>query len=76
MGRYANFNTGFGYKFVFGLQSSADIMTFGGRILEYDECHDDEFRSVYMMHEWSQQDKEYIFDKFWRRISSSVIRKI
>lgn len=30
MGRYANFSTGFQYKFAFGVQSSGDIMDFGG----------------------------------------------
>ncbi len=30
MGRYAQFNTGFEYKFVFGVQASQDIEQFGG----------------------------------------------
>jgi hypothetical protein len=30
MGRYAFFNTGFEYKFRFGLQASGDILSFGG----------------------------------------------
>lgn len=30
MGRYAYFSTDFEYKFVFGLQSSQDILKFGG----------------------------------------------
>lgn len=31
MGRYAQFNTGFEYKFTFGVQSSLDVTLFGGR---------------------------------------------
>lgn len=30
MGRYAQFNTGFEYKFTFGIQSSLDLTLFGG----------------------------------------------
>ena len=40
MGRYVFFNTGFEYKFVFGEQSSADIMLFGGEYMSFpDHCH-------------------------------------
>lgn len=34
MGRYANFNTGFEYKFGFGVQSSSDIQFWGGEFKE------------------------------------------
>lgn len=33
MGRYACFSTGFEYKFVFGYQSSRDILKFGGEYM-------------------------------------------
>ena len=51
MGRYANFNTGFEYKFWFGIQPSQDIEKFGGTPSgEYDEvCNRSE-------HEWTQED--------------------
>lgn len=38
MGRYAFFNTGLEYKFCFGLQTSRDILSFGGY---YNMKHDD-----------------------------------
>ena len=50
MGRYAEFNTMFSYKFVFGGQSSNDITLFGG------ECfgiRDDEGRGWWS---WNQAD--------------------
>ena len=33
MGRYANFSTGFEYKFAFAIQASQDITKFGGSAL-------------------------------------------
>jgi hypothetical protein len=51
MGRYANFNTGFEYKFAFGIQPSQDIEKFGGTPSdEYDE------QSNSTEHEWTQED--------------------
>jgi hypothetical protein len=39
MGRYAFFNTGFEYKFRFGIQSSEDIIQFGGSNTSIDSHH-------------------------------------
>ena len=49
MGRYAFFNTGFEYKFAFGVQSSTDIQLFGG-------IGEDG------LHTWTQDDKTYIIN--------------
>lgn len=38
MGRYAHFNTGFLYKFAFGIQNSTDIEQFGGLCVYHDYC--------------------------------------
>lgn len=51
MGRYAFFNTGFEYKFWFGIQSSDDITIFGG-FGEQDEGEG--------WHQWSDEDKPII----------------
>jgi hypothetical protein len=48
MGRYAFFNTGFEYKFWFGIQPSEDILCFAGE--DKGDYH----------HEWSSDDVEYI----------------
>jgi hypothetical protein len=54
MGRYANFNTGFEYKFSFGGQSSYDIQEFGGEISgEKVNGYD-----IDMEHKWTQEDKK------------------
>lgn len=51
MGRYANFNTGFEYKFWFGVQPSEDIQKFGGASWDdYDE------QSNTMTYEWTKED--------------------
>jgi len=54
MGRYAFFNTGFEYKFGFGLQSSHDILECGG-IGNYglDMNHQP-------IHSWTAEDKMYL----------------
>jgi hypothetical protein len=52
MGRYAQFNTGFEYKFVFGIQASQDIEQFGGCAV-YDTFDDATI-------EWSPDDREEI----------------
>ncbi len=57
MGRYAFFDTDLEYKFRFGVQSSSDIRSFGGRILyeKYEGCDHH--------HEWEKKDIEYIMDQ-------------
>jgi hypothetical protein len=75
MGRYANFNTGFEYKFSFGSQSSYDIQKFGGRIIIN---KDDD---GYMIHQWTQKDKnnlnfealvlEIDFDKYEKNLNGT-----
>ena len=50
MGRYVSFNTGFEYKFRFGIQPSSDIENFGG------EKQTKNF--IY----WTQKDIEYILE--------------
>ena len=52
MGRYAEFNTGFLYKFAFGIQASQDIEQFGGYTVY--ETFDD------ATIEWSSDDREEI----------------
>lgn len=58
MGRYAFFNSGFEYKFVFAVQPSSDIELFGGYVIrgyyESDNC---------MEYQWTQNDKEFILNK-------------
>ena len=57
MGRYANFNTGFKYKFVFGVQPSDDITQFGGDLNDTDDA---EYNSYYSGHVWKDEDKNKI----------------
>lgn len=57
MGRYAQFNTGFEYKFLFASQPSEDIKEFGGQINDTD---DDEYNFYYSEHFWTERDKEQI----------------
>jgi len=57
MGRYAFFHTGFDYKFRFGVQPSADIRIFGGRI-----CHE-LYEGGDFYHEWEQKDREIIMEQ-------------
>lgn len=57
MGRYASFNTGFEYKFVFGLQPSDDITNFGGEVNDTD---DEEYNLYYSGHIWNNNDKNTI----------------
>jgi hypothetical protein len=57
MGRYAFFNTGFEYKFRFGVQPSEDIRTFGGRM-----CHE-KYEGGDFHHEWEKRDKKYILEE-------------
>ena len=52
MGRYAFFNTGFEYKFWFGVQDSEDITRFGG-VSSSDD--DDNYKQT-----WQKEDKEYV----------------
>ena len=52
MGRYAEFNSGFLYKFAFGVQASADIEQFGGRCVYNDYCTG--------VMEWSLEDLDEI----------------
>lgn len=52
MGRYAYFNTGFEYKFWFGVQDSSDITRFGG-IGTMDKQDNPS-------HEWDSEDKDYV----------------
>jgi hypothetical protein len=60
MGRYAYFNTGFEYKFAFGVQGTHDIETFGGTDTSiYDTSGDLEEAK----REWKQEDKEYILER-------------
>ena len=55
MGRYAYFNTGFEYKFVFGVQPSTDIALYGEGFIDEEDCP---------CHEWTDADipllKEYL----------------
>lgn len=55
MGRYATFNTGFDYKFVFGVQPSNDIEFFGG-IIE-DTTEDDNRYTYESKITWSIDDQ-------------------
>lgn len=58
MGRYAFFNTGVEYKFSFGVQSSYDILEFGGY------CEREDLETEGEGHiEWTQDDLEYIDTK-------------
>jgi hypothetical protein len=59
MGRFATFNTGFEYKFAFGIQPSEDITTFGGEVNDTD---DDEYNSYYSGHIWREEDKENVLN--------------
>lgn len=54
MGRYAFFTTRFEYKFVFGVQPSEDIRTFGG-VASYDS-----YERGYLTHRWNQSDIQTI----------------
>ena len=55
MGRYAFFNTGFEYKFVFALQPSEDILKFGGTpTFVYEGDH---------KHNWTIVDQKLIENK-------------
>lgn len=59
MGRYAFFNTGFEYKFAFGIQSSYDIETFRGRdISVYDDDGETKTPSI----EWNSDEKEEVLE--------------
>jgi hypothetical protein len=52
MGRYAFFNTGFEYKFAFGIQESSDILKFGGTpTFAYEGSH---------KHDWTIVDRKRI----------------
>jgi hypothetical protein len=48
MGRYARFNTGFEYTFVFGVQPSGDMLEFGGSPKGY--------KGELFHHEWDVDD--------------------
>lgn len=54
MGRYANFNTGFSYKFAFAVQSSADITKFGGKCAY---LSDEDSNGVWI---WTAIDKPFL----------------
>lgn len=54
MGRYAFFTTGLEYKFLFGVQDSEDITTFGG----VSNC--EHYDKGYYLQSWNQSDKETI----------------
>jgi hypothetical protein len=59
MGRYAFFNTGFEYKFAFGIQSTYDIELFGGTdTTEVDE--NDEI--IKASREWHADEKEKVLE--------------
>lgn len=58
MGRYAYFNTGFEYKFEFGIQSSMDIELFGG-----EDISDYSNEYIKPSREWIDEDKEIIIKK-------------
>ncbi len=55
MGRYAFFNTGYEYKFTFGIQSSSDMLEFGGTQVG--------FVDGYFIHSWVQEDAPAILEK-------------
>jgi hypothetical protein len=57
MGRYAFFNTDFEYKFRFGVQKSADMRSFGGRI-----CHE-KYDGGDLYHEWDKKDIPFILEE-------------
>jgi hypothetical protein len=57
MGRYAEFNTGFEYKFSFGIQDSSDMQYFGGEVNDTDDVF---YNTYYSGHVWSERDKEMI----------------
>ncbi len=57
MGRYAFFNTGLEYKFRFGVQPSADIRMFGGRI-----CNE-LYEGLDFHHEWEKKDKIFVLEQ-------------
>ncbi len=55
MGRYAFFNTGFEYKFTFGVQPSEDVLKFGGTPeFAYEGGH---------KHSWSIVDRKPILNR-------------
>lgn len=59
MGRYAFFNTGFEYKFAFGIQNSDDILLFGGLGNPFGSAV-----SEGPYHEWkSSTDSSYVLEK-------------
>lgn len=55
MGRYSHFSTGFEYKFRFGVQSSTDILTFGGL-----ECEQSDPNTGLYIQIWDQKDTNQI----------------
>jgi len=56
MGRYAHFNTGFEYKFTFGIQDSKDILEFNGEVIKL-------YNQTYGHIQWTQDDKEFILNE-------------
>ena len=54
MGRFAFFDTHFEYKFVFGVQPSEDIQTFGG-VASYETA-----QNGYLSHTWNQSETQTI----------------
>lgn len=66
MGRYAFFSTGYEYKFAFGIQSSQDILAFGGWLrMKHGLGSDSDSDSAdYEEHvRWDQEDLELIHKK-------------
>jgi hypothetical protein len=59
MGRYANFNTGFEYKFAFSIQASMDIEMFGGKDIS---VYDLSGELQEAKREWNQEDKAFILE--------------
>ncbi len=55
MGRYAFFNTGLEYKFTFAVQSSSDMLEFGGTS-EQSSTYD-------FIHSWEQKEAPSILDQ-------------
>jgi hypothetical protein len=62
MGRYAFFNTEFEYKFWFGIQSSEDILMFGGSDMSVEAGRP--------AHRWKQDDALKIYDELKFMISA------